>query len=67
MKSAAMAFWKDYFVATHTANRSWLARLSVQQRLQTLDYLMQWELNGTEAAVSPAVKDNGEPAGSLCY
>ncbi|MBJ3813465.1 glucose uptake inhibitor SgrT [Shimwellia pseudoproteus] len=47
MKSAAMAFWQHYFVATQAVNCSWLARLSVLQRLQMLDDLMQWELNSS--------------------
>lgn len=52
MKSATMAFWQQYFVATQAVNRSWLARLSILQRLQMLDDLMQWELTNSPDLVS---------------
>lgn len=61
MKSATMAFWQQYFVATQAVNRSWLARLSILQRLQMLDDLMQWELTNSPDLVSGS---SASPVGS---
>ena len=38
-------FYRQYFAATQTVCSEGLARLTVEQKLSMLEYLMQWEVN----------------------
>lgn len=39
------AFYREYFAATQSVCSEGLARLTVAQKLEMLENLMQWEMN----------------------